>query len=193
MAGERWNEARDALIGLAKFALERDQDGIEIYFLNNVDAGRTVRVSTIAIIIYSFLTPMQNQEDVRQLFYSVRPAYGTPTGLRLEQILTSYITRIEGAKMKSGGADPSQSGIKPLNLIVITDGAPTDDPESVIIAAARRLDAGQFSLTQVGIQFIQVGDDKKASKALHELDSHLSESNNVRVGAAPWTFLNKFN
>ena len=64
---------------------------------------------------------------------------------------------------------------------MITDGEPSDDPESVIIAAARRLDAGQFPLAQVGIQFIQVGEDKAASKALHELDSHLSESNDIRV------------
>lgn len=31
-----------------------------------------------------------------------------------------------------------------------------DDPESVIVTAARRLDAGKFPITQVGIQFIQV-------------------------------------
>ncbi|KAJ1308347.1 hypothetical protein OPQ81_004057 [Rhizoctonia solani] len=164
MAGSRWNEARDALTGLAHHALKHDQDGIEIFFLNNVYSGKAVR----------------NEEEVRQLFYSVKPGGGTPTGHRLEQILTDYITKIEAAKTKSGGADPLQSGIKPLNLIVITDGEPSDDPESVIVAAARRLDAGQFSLTQVGIQFIQVGNDKSASKALKELDSHLQEDYNVR-------------
>lgn len=164
MSGERWNEARDALMGLAKHALKHDDDGIEIFFLNAVNSGRTVR----------------NDEDVRQLFYSVTPWSGTPTGARLEQLLSQYITKLEAAKAKSGNPDPMQSWIKPLNLIVITDGEPTDDPESVIIAAARRLDAGQFSLTQVGIQFIQVGNDKRASKALHELDTHLSESNDIR-------------
>ncbi|CAE6477109.1 unnamed protein product [Rhizoctonia solani] len=164
MAGSRWNEARDALMGLAKHALKHDQDGIEVFFLNDVGNGGSVR----------------NEEEVRQLFYSVKPGGGTPTGLRLEQILTAYITKIEAAKTKSGGADPSQSGVKPLNLIVITDGEPSDDPESIIVAAARRLDAGQFSLTQVGIQFIQVGDDKSASKALKELDGNLHEGHNVR-------------
>lgn len=165
MGGERWNEARDALMGLAKVALQYDEDGIEIFFLNAVDAGRTVR----------------SEEDVRRLFDSVRPTPGTPTGARLEQIVSRYITRIEAAKAKSGGADPSESGIKPLNLIVITDGEPSDDPASVIIAAARRLDAGLFPLAQVGIQFIQVGDDQRASRALRELDRHLSGLNGVRV------------
>jgi len=173
MSGSRWNEARDALMGLVKFALKHDDDGVEIAFLNAIDAGKVVH----------------NEEDVRQLFYSVHPGYGTPTGERLEQILTKYIMRLEAASTKSGGAPPAQNSLKPLNLIVITDGVPTDDPESVIIAAARRLDAGQFPLAQVGIQFIQVGDDKPASKALHELDSHLSESNDVRdiVDTRPFT------
>ncbi|CUA77907.1 hypothetical protein RSOLAG22IIIB_06860 [Rhizoctonia solani] len=173
MAGTRWNEALDALMGLASYALKHDTDGIEIYFLNDVDNTKQVK----------------NGEQVRQLFYSVKPGGGTPTGRRLEQILTAYITRIEAAKTKSGGADLSQSGIKPLNLIVITDGEPSDDPESVIVAAARRLDAGQFPLAQVGIQFIQVGDDKSASKALKELDEHLHEDYNVRdiVDTRPFT------
>ncbi|KAG9119166.1 hypothetical protein FRC07_005965 [Ceratobasidium sp. 392] len=72
---------------------------------------------------------------------------------------------------------------------MITDGAPSDDPESVIIAAARRLDAGQFPLAQVGIQFIQVGDDSRASKALEELDSHLGKKHDVRdiVDTRPYT------
>ncbi|CAE6478203.1 unnamed protein product [Rhizoctonia solani] len=172
MSGPRWNEARDALMGLAKYALKHDQDGIEIFFLNNVGNGG----------------PVKNEEEVRQLFYSVKPDGGTPTGRRLEQILEAYITRIEAAKTKSGGADPSES-VKPLNLIVITDGEPGDDPEGVIAAAARRLDAGRFSLTQVGIQFIQVGDDKSASKALKELDEHLHEGHNVRdiVDTRPFT------
>ncbi|KAG9083560.1 hypothetical protein FRC06_004481 [Ceratobasidium sp. 370] len=171
MAGSRWVEARDALMGIAKEALRHDADGVEIYFLNAVQQGATVR----------------NQDDVKRLFDSVRPGYGTPTGERLEQILTAYILRLEAAK--AAGQTPSASGIKPLNLIVITDGEPSDDPESVIIAAARRLDVGQFPLAQVGIQFIQVGDDSRASKALHELDSHLGEKNDVRdiVDTRPYT------
>jgi hypothetical protein len=46
--------------------------------------------------------------------------------------------------------------IKPVNFVVITDGAPTDDPETVIMTAARRLDQGRFPISQVGIQFVQV-------------------------------------
>ncbi|KAF8760120.1 von Willebrand factor (vWF) type A domain [Rhizoctonia solani] len=154
MAGTRWNEAREALMGLAEYTLKHDQDGIEIFFLNDTFASRV----------------FQNKEEVRQLFYAVKPSGSTPTGLRMEQLLMAYIARIEAARTKSGGQDPLNSGIKPLNLIVITDGEPTDDP-------------------RVGIQFIQVGDDKHASKALKELDNHLHKDNNVRdiVDTRPFT------
>lgn len=125
---------------------------------------------------------LQTAADVVRLFDQVTPSPGTPTGARLDQILSKYITRIEMAKQKSGGnANPSDSGIKPLNLIVITDGAPSDDPQSVIVAAARRLDAGEFPLTQVGIQFIQVGSDVNASKALRRMDDDLGAMNGIRV------------
>ena len=38
--------------------------------------------------------------------------------------------------------------------MIITDGAATDDPESVIVSVAQRLDAGRFPLSQVGIQSV---------------------------------------
>ncbi|KAG9094096.1 hypothetical protein FRC07_011358 [Ceratobasidium sp. 392] len=168
MEGSRWNEARGALAGLAKIALEYDDDGVEIFFLNAVGAGQTVKT----------------EDDVNQLFASVTVSPGTPTGRRLNDLLTAYIDELEAAKQKSASIE-----IKPLNLIVITDGEPTDDPESVIIAAARRLDAGKFPLTQVGIQFIQVGNDVRASKALRDLDNNLSAKHNVRdiVDTRPFT------
>jgi hypothetical protein len=72
---------------------------------------------------------------------------------------------------------------------VITDGVPTDDPESVIIAAARRLDAGNFLLSQLGIQFIQVGNDSKATKALKELDDGLNRNHKIRVGGTHRMFM----
>lgn len=67
--------------------------------------------------------------------------------------------------------------IKPVNYIIITDGIPSkppslfktlldliysvfdviaDDPESVIVQAARRLDAGNFPLTQVSLSLYSI-------------------------------------
>ncbi|EEH34292.2 hypothetical protein PAAG_05341 [Paracoccidioides lutzii Pb01] len=60
--------------------------------------------------------------------------------------------------------------VKPLNIIVITNGRPTDDVETVISNAANRLDKCNAKPWQVGIQFVQVGNDSKATKWLKKLD-----------------------
>ena len=44
MSGSRWTRTRDALAGLAKVVLQYDDDGIEIFFLNAVNSGKTVKV-----------------------------------------------------------------------------------------------------------------------------------------------------
>ena len=50
-----------------------------------------------------------------------------------------------------------------------------DDPESVIVSIARRLDAGNFPLSQVGLQFVQLGDDEEATAALQQLDDGMGQ------------------
>ncbi|QRV87272.1 von willebrand factor type A domain protein [Ceratobasidium sp. AG-Ba] len=159
MSGARWKEAGRALANVAEKASMYDPNGIDIHFLNSYESARDVTT----------------QSEVLDLFNAVRPYGPTPTGDRLDQLLGEYITELEDAKNKGLKKIP-----KPVNFIVITDGVPTDDPESVIIAAARRLDAGNFLLSQLGIQFIQVGNDSKATKALKELDDGLNNTHKIR-------------
>lgn len=64
---------------------------------------------------------------------------------------------------------------KPLNIIVITDGVPTDDVESALIHAAKKLDRLDAPAWQVGVQFFQVGSDEDAKTHLRALDDELSE------------------
>ncbi|KAH9977019.1 hypothetical protein BGW80DRAFT_1118523, partial [Lactifluus volemus] len=72
----------------------------------------------------------------------------TNIGAKLRQIFETYVPRVED--------NPRH---KPISVLVITDGVPTDDPRPVIIEYARRLDERNVSLRQFGIQFIQIGDD----------------------------------
>jgi uncharacterized protein YegL len=97
-------------------------------------------------------------------------------------LLTDYINKIDFARQTNGQYP------KPVNFIIVTDGVPTDDPREVIIRAARRLDANNVLLSQVGIQFIQVGDDSKASRALKEMDDKLGPRHGIRVRGKPVTF-----
>ncbi|KAG8703152.1 hypothetical protein FRC09_004316 [Ceratobasidium sp. 395] len=213
MSGSRWTETRDVLMGISEEALRHDADGIEVHFLNDVAKGRTVKVwpgirslvnggvpqgvlwrnnfganwrtwLVVTLLLTILWSLMQNEEEMKQLFDSVRPDRGTPTGQRLDQILTAYITRLEDTKK-----DQKSEKLKPLNLIVITDGAPYDDPEVPIVAAARRLDEGQFPLAQVGVQFIQIGNDRGARKALGKLDEDIGKKHGVRdiVDTRPYT------
>ncbi|OXC68791.1 hypothetical protein AYX13_02717 [Cryptococcus neoformans] len=181
---QRWNQACQAIMEVADLASRYDDDGIDVYFLNNKRVGRELRSS----------------EDVEELFAGLEPRGITPTGMRLEAILRDYMSRLE-ASQHTG------EEVKPMNLIVVTDGvfahpvsarlrqlavnpsltriqlldlAPTDDPESVIVTIARRLDRGQYPLSQVGIQFLQIGNDPEAREALQELDDDLSSVHGIR-------------
>lgn len=165
MQGLRWEEARKALSDLASIASEYDSNGLDIHFLNHPSPMLGVKNSTV----------------VNALFDTVQPTGYTPIGDKLETLLSDYIRNLESAQRQlDSGNKSALKQIKPVNFIVITDGAPTDDPESVIVAAARRLDLGQFPLSQVGIQFVQIGNSRSATAFLRELDDALSNRYSIR-------------
>ncbi|KEP52471.1 von willebrand factor type A domain protein [Rhizoctonia solani 123E] len=171
MEGSSWVEAREALAGLADAAAKYDQEGIDVHFLNDHRVG----------------TNIKNGVEVKRLFDYVTPKGITPTGEKLEELLLAYMNRLERAREE----DPEGEfkSIKPVNFIVITDGAPTDDPESVIVSIARRLDTGHFPLMQVGIQFVQIGTAEDTAEALRELDDGLAHQHGIRdmVDTTPYT------
>jgi len=159
--GKRWKEACKALSAVAQKAGEYDADGIDIAFMNNTITARRLR----------------DESSVKRLFNSIRPAGLTPIGERLEELMHPYLDRIEAAK---AAGPEALKRIKPVNYIVITDGVPSDDPEAVIVAAARRLDANNFPLSQLGIQFVQVGDEQSATKFLRNMDDALQHIHKIR-------------
>ena len=122
---------------------------------------------------------LTSASDVRRVFESVRPYGGTPTGSRLSAILRPYLR-----KLKDLGPD----ACKPLNIIVITDGVPSDDVESVVLNAAKKLEEADAPAWQVGIQFFQVGNERGAAESLRELDDGLMEMGCKRdiVDTVPW-------
>ena len=83
--------------------------------------------------MFSSYYGLTNDAAVERLFASVRPGGGTPTGTRLHHILSAYLGTLANAP---GGPET----IKPINVIVVTDGIPSDDVESVLVKAARKLD-----------------------------------------------------
>lgn len=149
MAGALWNEARNALATITPLCTAHDADGIDVYFLNHATA----------------YTNITSPNTVHAIFTSVRPGGGTPTGQRLNKILRQYLRTYE--------AQPEIT--KPMNIICITDGEPSDDVESPLISAAKKLDRLDAPAWQVGVQFFQVGSDEQAQRHLRMLDDELAE------------------
>lgn len=177
MAGRSWRETGAALASITPICTAHDSDGIDIYFLNhrnsqNSAGGYTNITTTIG---------------VESIFNSVRPMGGTPTGTRLGHILKPYLAQVEAAIERQ--AHGQEVTVKPLNIIVVTDGVPSDDVESVIVQAAKKLDAWNAVPWQVGIQFFQVGRESEAAEDLRELDDALSGQHGIRdiVDTVPWS------
>ncbi|PCD20151.1 hypothetical protein AU210_016726 [Fusarium oxysporum f. sp. radicis-cucumerinum] len=76
---------------------------------------------------------IRDANQVQHLFKSVRPCGSTPTGSRLHSILKPYVAHLS---RRAANVDST----KPVNIIVITDGSPSDDPESIIVHHAKKLD-----------------------------------------------------
>ncbi|KAF2726367.1 hypothetical protein K431DRAFT_280397 [Polychaeton citri CBS 116435] len=151
MAGSRWREAGKAIEAIAPICTAHDADGIDIFFLNNSDSRHFHNV--------------RDSATVREIFQTVSPRGGTPTGQRLNKILTPYLRKYE--------SNPDTT--KPINIICITDGEPSDDVESPLIKAAKKLDKLDAPAWQVGVQFFQVGRDEQAKRHLSQLDDELAE------------------
>ncbi|EHY60401.1 hypothetical protein HRR83_000162 [Exophiala dermatitidis] len=181
MAGRSWRETAAALSAIAPICTSHDADGIDIYFLNH---RNPVSGSTLG-----GYTNVTTTAAVEALFRTVRPLGGTPTGTRLNHLLKPYLAQLEDSLRGGRGNIAQVTTVKPLNIIVITDGVPSDDVESVIVSAARKLDAMGAEPWQVGVQFFQVGSEPEAAENLRELDDALSGEYHIRdmVDTVPFT------
>ncbi|KAJ4388272.1 hypothetical protein N0V85_007730 [Neurospora sp. IMI 360204] len=170
MIGQRWSEAMEAIAAIAPVCVAHDKDGIDIHFLNHSRS----------------YTNITSAAKVNQIFNSVRPSGRTLTGQRIWDILGPYLKTYTRGYGNSSW-DPEKTGVKPVNLIVITDGDPQDDPESRILQVIKELERVNAPPYQVGIQFFQVGDDPKARAALAELDDELGgEKSRDMVDTVTW-------
>ncbi|KAF9245396.1 hypothetical protein BU15DRAFT_85689 [Melanogaster broomeanus] len=158
-------QACATLSGLAEKASTYDKDGIDIHFLNHPEHA----------------SGMKDAADVDRLFQHVKPQGLTAMAYKLDLLVGDYIDKLERASQKKNRGDPLPfQQIKPVNFIIITDGAPTDEPLDSIVALARRLDRGNYPIAQVGLQFVQIGDDQTATDFLKQLDDDLGNSHGVR-------------
>lgn len=179
----RWQEASDALSSFVDLASRYDTDGVDICFLNSPVHRNVTHVS-----------------QVQDLFHTVKPSGGTYIGEKLDQLTRDYFKHLKNSKPAkpaklekrasgirsffrggpSNSSDPPKlkksRGVKPINYIVITDGQPSDEPADVIKQIAEHLDKKHYPVSQLGIQFLQIGNDRQATRYLQELDDDLHKS-----------------
>ena len=153
MAGRRWQTTAKVLGNIASIAVKYDEDGVDIRFFNSLveEAERTHLTSS---------------EAVMKLFNNIEPEGPTLTADILDGELNEYMYEYDKNRK-----------IKGLNLIVLTDGEPEDDQkvEDVIVKYANQLREARAPSFLVGIQFVQIGSDEKATKFLEHLDDELKK------------------
>lgn len=158
MEGPRWKQAREALQEVVEMAVKWDKNGVDIYFLNSRKCA----------------TSCTKPERVTQLFDEVKPSGWTPTGARLRELIAPYLSSLASNAFTRLIRRPQ----KPRIYIVITDGVATDKGgsrvENVVLHFMERLDKCEAPLNQLGIQFVQVGDDAAARAELQRLDDKLA-------------------
>ena len=151
MAGRKWARTKKLMAKIASIAVQHDSNGVDVQFFNNyVEKKKRCNLDNI--------------EDVMRLFTDLLPYGETPTADKLDEELNEYCHEYERDR-----------SIKGLNLIVLTDGAPStgQDVEGVLVKYARRLERADAPLLKVGVQFVQIGVDEGASKFLQKLDDNI--------------------
>lgn len=160
LQGTRWEQAGVALKDLA-IAAELDDDGIDLYLLNQKDN----------------LEGCKDPEEIKKFFHRIKPNpnHLTPLGPKLAYHLKKYVKSYREEKEMEKQGIEIEKKMKPMNIIVVTDGRPDNEGEVIksIKETALALNELGAPTRQIGIQFVQVGDDEKATKFLDRLDNEL--------------------
>ena len=145
----RWQQARCLLAGIAPLVATHNPYGIDLHFLNRTD----------------FIAGLYTPQAVEAAFDSDSPNGGTPTGQRVNDILDAYMATLRYYR-----------ALMPLNLIVITDGEAQDETllHHAIEEHVTKIVHRGFPPHQFGVEFLQVGDDEKATKHLEKLEAEVS-------------------
>ena len=142
----RWEAAEESTLALTRRICRLDNDGITVYAFS-----RTFRR----------YDDVKDAAIVKNIFLENEPFGGTNLAPVLRDAFEDYFQN------KSKG----QSENKGATVLVITDGAPDSQKDVVkeIISATKRMTDPR----EIGISFIQIGHDNRATRFLQYLDDNL--------------------
>ncbi|WP_159785089.1 VWA domain-containing protein [Sodalinema gerasimenkoae] len=144
----RWDVVKNSAIALAEKCDEYDPDGITVYLFSS----RFRRYDNV------------NADKVREIFEQNNPVGKTALAEVLGDALNNYFER------KAAGTSQPNGEI----ILVITDGEPNNrkDVIKLLIEASQKIDRDE----ELGISFIQVGNDPKVREFLKALDDQLTDT-----------------
>lgn len=142
---DRWQEAQESTLALARKCEQFDPDGITVY----VFSGRFRRYEDVTA------------SKVEQIFLENDPSGTTNLAGVLQDATENYFKRKAAGQTKPQGE----------TILVITDGEPDDRRAvmEVIVNATRKMERDE----ELAISFIQVGSDQGATKFLKALDDQM--------------------
>ncbi|KAG1722980.1 hypothetical protein EDB19DRAFT_1834776 [Suillus lakei] len=168
--GNSWNRVREALAGIVDLTIQYGSKGLDLHFMHQHQFAK-IYMRVWVFVTRSYFFSLRSRFEVQKLSDQLSPTgKDTPMGARL---IDMYLPLIE---------HPSSTH-EPISVIVITDGAATDGDDLLrsTIEAASRLDRQQVPLERFGIQFVRIGTDQDAARALQVLDDELSDRYKIRM------------
>ena len=149
---QEWVEAQASLIDLAKKCQQFDSDGITLYEASTpMWKYKNSNVARLAEILQR-----QNTE----------PDSANPTEINLEEALkasfSDYFANKTDGKGKKGAIIVAVLDQKPAQVAAVAE---------IIVSAANKIDKDE----EIGVSFIQIGDDLKTREFLTDLDTHLQD------------------
>ena len=141
----RWDQARRIIASVAPKVAQYSPYGIDLHFLNRA----------------TFYSDLHTEREVQEAFNAVTPAKGTPTGIRVNDILDAYMCTLRYYR-----------DLIPLNLLILTDGEANDEEilHWTIEEHLTNLIHRGYPAHQLGIEFVQVGDCMNATRQLVKLE-----------------------
>ncbi|KAF4547353.1 Hypothetical protein D9617_45g091310 [Elsinoe fawcettii] len=211
MKGARWTSARAAVAAISLVYSAYDIGGFDIGFLNAPSQPDHFNVTSPRLVnkIFSSIEPFGGtftgkrlDKILREYVNRYKRSRTSSTNSLFRKIMRNLLDLFQksgelGSKVSSPDdslictAGPAVGELKPLNIVVITDGSLSDDVVKPLVSAAKKLDRIDAPAGQVCVQFFQIGDDQEAAQSLMSLKDKMNElaSQHIRnmVDTVPFT------
>ena len=178
---DRWAATAEALQHIAQLAASKDPDGIDIRFLKseNLNENNITSVDTVMEIL-GLIDMYDGSHGGGTVFKEYLADEISPRLELYRDYLQQEFSYKEDLRRLAKDRQARARLVRPkpptkLNLIVITDGQADDrqEVEDYIVETALELDRLKAPIAQVGIQFVQIGEDESARRYLKRLDDDL--------------------